>query len=125
MKMKHLIEHCEREVLMEFDAGLAMAGLTMGGPILGAAGLAGASIAGDRKDAKVVNKQAEYDYAHKRRYRCANGYQMDDNGKCVKSKGLGAKIKRTIMPLDRAHRDKMDRDKFDAEIGRAAYPKDL
>ena len=123
MRMKHLVERCEREVLVEFDPGAIAAGVMMASPVVAAAGVMGATIHGDKKDAMVVNKRAEYDYAKKRPYRCANGYHMDDNGKCVKSKGLGPKIVRNIMPIERADRDKLRWD--ERGIGRSAYPKDI
>ena len=87
MRMKHLIERCEKEVLVEFDPS-NLAGLMV--PAIAATGIIG----GIAKGAQVFHRDVKADNAEQNKNaergqgRCADGYNMVD-GKCVKAKGLG------------------------------------
>jgi hypothetical protein len=88
MRMKHLIERYEAEV--DEDASALIPAVMFGVP---AAAGAIAGVRAFNRDAQADNakrnKDAERGYG-----RCADGYNMVD-GKCVPSKGLGNKIKRS------------------------------
>lgn len=100
MNMKHLIERCEREALVEFDpnllATLAVPALAASWPLASLGKNAVDNIKDRREGAAQRNRDAEG--CHRRGgkdCRCADGYHMD-KGKCLPSKGIKNRFSRFL-----------------------------
>jgi hypothetical protein len=74
--MKHLIERCEAEFGEEFNP-----------------------FKSGKQDAAIINRDAEKAFGTGNTMRCANGYRMSDDGKCMPTKGIGNMLKRGFTPV--------------------------
>jgi hypothetical protein len=103
MRMKHLIERCERQnrgsisEIADLAGPLFMAGMA-GAALLPMAGIVGGDIG---KGRMMANKEAEACHQRSRGGKgcpsCAKGYHMNDKtGKCEPAKGIGNKMRRAF-----------------------------
>jgi hypothetical protein len=108
MNMKHLIERCEKEVLVEFDP-MVLAGPAFVGA-MGAMALAPAALSAmakkERQDPNYdANHEAEVDCEVCKKsgrncnYRCADGYHMNDNCFCRKIKVKGPSLSSRLKSI--------------------------
>jgi hypothetical protein len=107
--MKHLIERCEREALVEFDPNLLVGPAMVGA--MGAVALAPAALSAmakkERQDPNYdANRDAESSCElckeGRRRYcsyRCADGYNMDDHCLCRKVKVKGPSLSSRLKSI--------------------------
>lgn len=86
MKMKYLIERCEQDFAEEFNP-----------------------FKSGKLDAKIINRDAEMSFGTNDVKRCANGYHMSDDGKCVPTKGLGNALKRKFTPISKEQGEYLDK----------------